>query len=272
MPRVIRVLLVDPDATARAHVRGALAGCEDVTMVATAAGHREAVALAAETLPDVVLLDPAGSGSDGPAAIRAILGCSPASNVVVLTTGVDRTRILDAVDAGAGGYLLKDDDPAGLPPAVRAAARGESPLAPRAAGALIAGHRLPRRDERLPAVEKRVLGLLARGGTDREIAELLALTQDELDRALGIVIGALGVDDRTQAALWGQRHGYDGGDGDPGRHQGPWMRTPGRIRVSARPTGKRTDGRPQDAEGCEDRPWPGRAWRDGADARDCRVR
>ncbi len=250
--RPIRVLAAD--ACTLAHLRAALAGCADLALTA------------ADALPDVAVLDP---GPDGPAAIRAILQRSPATNVVVLATGVDREDILDAIDAGARGYLLADDDPIGLPDAIRAAARGESPLAPRAARALISGHRLARRDARLPATEKQVLGLLARGCTDAEISELLELDPAGLDRALEVVVGALGVTDRTQAALWAQRHGYDGGDGDPGQVLGPFTRDTGRIRRPVRPIGKRPAGRSHDAEGCEDRV---RSRRDDADAGGRRVR
>ena len=186
--------------------------------------------------------------------------------MVVLASAVDRARILEAIDAGAGGYLLADDDPALLPDALRAAARGESPLAPRAARALISGRPLARRDGRLPAVEKRVLGLLARGCPDAEIAERLELSTAEVRHAIDVVTGALGLADRTQAALWAQRHGYDGGDGDPAHRQGPFTESPGRMRVSARPTGKRSNGRRHDAEGFEDRPWIARAGRGGTDA------
>ena len=250
--RQIRVLAAD-DGTL-AHMRAALAGCADLALTDT------------DALPDVAVLDP---GADGPAAIRAILHRSPATNVVVLARGVDRDHIIAAVAAGARGYLLADDDPGGLPDAIRAAARGESPLAPRAARALISGHRLPRRDARLPGTEKQVLGLLARGCTDDEIAERLELTPADLDHALVVVIGALGVGDRTQAALWAQRHGYDGGDGDPGQVLGPFTRDPGRIRLPVRPNGQRPPGRSHDAEGCEDRV---RSRRDGADPHDRRVR
>jgi DNA-binding NarL/FixJ family response regulator len=264
--RPIRVLAADADRGALAHMRAVLAGCADISLTGAAGDEASAVAMAAEILPDVVLID------DGPDAIRGILACSPASNVVVLTHDVDRARIIAAVDAGAGGYLLKDDDPAGLADAIRSAARGESPLAPRAARALISGHRLPRRDARLPDIEKRVLGLLARGCTDGDICRLLDLPVGELDRSLDVVIGALGVADRTQAALWAQRHGYDGADGDPGQGMGPFTRDPGRIRRPARPTGKRTIWRHEDAEECEDRARPVRDRRDGADAWGCRVR
>jgi DNA-binding NarL/FixJ family response regulator len=261
--RPIRVLVADRDAGTLAHLRAVLAGCADIS-ISGAGGDRDAAAdLAAELLPDVVLVD------DGPSAIGAILERSPASNVVVRTRDADRDRIIASVSAGAGGYLLKDDDPAGLADAIRAAARGESPLAPLAARALIAGHRLPRRDARLPDIEKRVLGLLARGCTDGEICELLELSLGELDDVLDVVIGALDVADRTQAALWAQRHGYDGADCDPANELGPFTRDPGRIRRTVRPTGKRPSGRPHDVEGCEDRL---RGVRDSADVRDRRVR
>jgi DNA-binding NarL/FixJ family response regulator len=260
--RPIRVLVADHDAGAVAHVRAVLAGCADMSLTCAAGNRHAAADLAAELLPDVVLVDA------GPSTIGAILERSPASNVVVLTRDADRDRIIAAVSAGAGGYLLKDDDPAGLPDAIRAAARGESPLAPLAARALISGHRLPRRDARLPAVEKRVLGLLARGCTDGEICDLLEVPLGELDAILEVVIGALGVADRTQAALWAQRHGYDGADGDPANELGPFTREPGRIRRAVRPTGNRPSARTHDGDGCEDR-LHGR--RDN-DVRDRRVR
>jgi DNA-binding NarL/FixJ family response regulator len=207
--RTIRVLVAGADATA-------FAGCDDFAFTCPA-GDREAVAaVAAELLADVALV------ADDPALVAAIRGGSPSTNVVVLAAGVDRDRILAAIDSGAGGYLLADDDPAALPGALRAAARGESPLSPRAARALISGRPLARRDGRLPSLEKRVLGLLARGCTDEEIAERLDLAPSELVRALDVVTGALGVADRTQAALWAQRHGYDGADGDPANRQGPF--------------------------------------------------
>ena len=104
--RPIRVLAADTGTLA--HMRAALAGCADLDLTTT------------DALPDVAVLAP---GHDGPAAIRAILHRSPATNVVVLASDVDREHILDAVAAGARGYLLADDDPSGLPEAIRAAAR-----------------------------------------------------------------------------------------------------------------------------------------------------
>jgi DNA-binding NarL/FixJ family response regulator len=265
--RPIQVLVTDAGGGAPAHVRRALAGCADLCLRGASGGGPAAVALAAELLPDVAVT------GDDPAAIRAIRGCSPATNVVVVAAVADRDRILDAIDAGAGGYLLAGDDPASLPDAIRAAARGESPLSPRAAMTLIAGHRPRRRDAALPVAERRVLALLAQGRTDAEIAERLAVGAHELERLLAAVIAALGVADRTQAALWAQRHDLGAAGGDPGQHEGPWSSpAPGRIRVPARPAGKRTDGRPQDAEACEDRPRVVRGRGGGAGPRDRRVR
>ena len=264
--RPVRVLVADPDPTVLWRVRAALAGCADLSVLASPGDGVHAAVLAAQVLPDVALV-----GED-PRGIGAIAAASPATNVVVLATAADRERIIAAVDAGAGGYLLRGDDPAGLPDAVRAAARGESPLAPAVARALIAGHRLARRDARLPAIEKRVLALLGRGCTDAEIRELLDLTAEELDRVLDVIIGALGVADRTQAALWAQRQGYDGAGDDPGGAAGPFDRGPGRFPRPARPSGKRSIGRPHDAESCEERPRPLRGRRDGADPADRRLR
>jgi DNA-binding NarL/FixJ family response regulator len=265
--RPIQVLVTDAGGGAPAHVRRALAGCADLSLRSAAGGGRTAVALAEELLPGVAVV------GDDPEVIRAIRACSPATNVVVIAAVADRDRILDAIDAGAGGYLLAGDDPASLPDAIRAAARGESPLSPRAAMTLIAGHRPQRRDAGLTVEEQRVLALLAQGRTDAEIAERLAVGPHELEQLIAAVIAALGVDDRTQAALWGQRHDLGSADGDPGQHEGPWSSpASGRIRVPARPAGKRPNGRPHDAEGCEDRPRVVRGRGDGAGSRDRRMR
>jgi DNA-binding NarL/FixJ family response regulator len=265
--RPIQVLVTDAGGGAPAHVRRALAGCADLSLRGAGGGRRAAVALAAELLPEVAVV------GDDPATIRAIRTCSPATNVVVIAAVADRDRIIDAIDAGAGGYLLAGDDPASLPDAVRAAARGESPLSPRAAMTLIAGHRPQRRDAGLPVAQQRVLALLAQGRTDAEIAERLAVGAEEVERLLGAVVGALGVADRTQAALWAQRHDLGAADGDPAQHEGPWSSPgSGRIRVPPRPAGKRPNGRPHDAEGCEDRPRMVRGRGDGAGTRDRRLR
>jgi DNA-binding NarL/FixJ family response regulator len=142
--------------------------------------------------------------------------------VLVVSRDCDRERILDAIDAGAIGYVLAQDGEEALLDAVRAAARGESPLAPRAARALIAGHRPATPQDALSAVERRALVLLGQGSTDAEIAGELAVDSGTLDGYLAAILDALGVADRTQAALWAQRNAFDGRGGDPALRRGHW--------------------------------------------------
>src|ERR1700712_3956486 len=132
---MIRVLIAEDHAVVRAGLAELLGNPDDIEVVATAAGGREAIALAAAHHPDVVLMDLAMPDLDGIAATREIREAVPDVKVVVLTSCSDRPRILDALDAGAIGYLLKDIEPDELYRGIRAASRGESPLAPKAAGA-----------------------------------------------------------------------------------------------------------------------------------------
>ena len=110
---MIRVLICDDHALVRAGLSELIGTFEDVALVGAAAGGEEAVALAAERRPDVVLMDLEMPGVDGIAATRRIVEAAPAARVVVLTSFSDRERILGALDAGAVGYLLKDAEPSG---------------------------------------------------------------------------------------------------------------------------------------------------------------
>ena len=134
---MIRVLVCDDHGVVRAGLTELLATFAGIEVVGAAAGGEEAVALAAERAPDVVLMDLEMPGVDGIEATRRIVAAAPAARVVVLTSFSDRERILRALDAGAVGYLLKDAEPDELARGIRAAAAGESPLHPRAAGALL---------------------------------------------------------------------------------------------------------------------------------------
>jgi DNA-binding NarL/FixJ family response regulator len=149
-------------------------------------------------------------GVDGIAATRAIVAAHPRVKVVVLTTFVERQRVLEAVDAGAVGYLLKDADPEELVRSIRAAARGESPFAPRAAQALLAD-RSDRSSRAAPAAiltdrEREVLRLVARGLSNKEIARWLGISEKTVKAHLGAAFQRIGVRDRTQAALWAERN------------------------------------------------------------------
>ena len=168
----------------------------------------EAVALAAQSRPDVVLMDLVMPEVDGVEATRRILAAVPGAQVVVRTSFSDRDRIMDALAAGAVGYLLKDVEPADLLAGVRAAARGESPLHPRAARELITA-RAERSGPDLTAREEEVLRLVRQGLANKQIARRLGISERTVKAHLSSVFQRIGVVDRTQAALWAERHGLD---------------------------------------------------------------
>jgi DNA-binding NarL/FixJ family response regulator len=143
-------------------------------------------------------------GMDGIAATREIAASAPGVRVVILTSFVDRPRILQALDAGAVGYLLKDAEPDELHRGIRAAAQGDSPLAPQAASALIAARREPQ--VRLSEREREVLARLSRGEPNKIIARALGISEKTVKNHLTRIFEAIGVTDRTQAALWAQKN------------------------------------------------------------------
>jgi DNA-binding NarL/FixJ family response regulator len=140
---MIRLLIADDHAVVRTGLAQLAATFEDVELVGAAANGEEAVALCAERRPDVVLVDLEMPVLDGIEATRRIAEAQPEVAVVVLTSFSDREQILRALDAGAVGYLLKDAEPDELAKAVRAAARGEAPLDPRAGRALLSARTTP---------------------------------------------------------------------------------------------------------------------------------
>jgi DNA-binding NarL/FixJ family response regulator len=203
---VIRVLLAEDHAVVRSGLLQLLGGIDEFEVVGAAAGGEEAVALAAEHRPDVVLMDLEMPGIDGIEATRRIRGANESVNVVVLTAFSDRQRILDAIDAGAVGYLLKDAEPEELIRGLRAAARGESPLAPKAAQALVAARAEQQTDPELTPREREVLALLADGLPNKLIARRLDISEKTVKAHLTNIFQRIGVTDRTQAALWAQKH------------------------------------------------------------------
>jgi len=202
---VIRVLLAEDHSLVRAGLERLLATAPDIEVVGGAADGAEAIELAAETRPDVILMDLSMPNVDGIEATRAILAAGDAVQVVVLTSLTDRDRILAALDAGAIGYLLKDAEPAELIAGVRAAARGESPLAPKAARALLEARVKTERAE-LSRREREVLRCVAAGMPNKLIARELEISEKTVKTHLTRVFQAIGVTDRTQAALWAREH------------------------------------------------------------------
>ena len=202
-----RVVLVDDHQILRVSLGRLLDVEDDIEVVATAGDGAEAVDAVAETNPDVVLMDLSMPGMDGVAATRAIVRSGSAAKVVVLTSFSDRDRILEALDAGAIGYLLKDAEPDDLLRGVRAAARGDWPIDPRAARLLLGEGGGRPTGPRLSEREQEVLGLVATGLPNKLIARRLGITERTVKAHLTRIFEQLGVTDRTQAALWAQQHG-----------------------------------------------------------------
>jgi DNA-binding NarL/FixJ family response regulator len=194
----IRVVLADDHPIVREGLRGMLAAEPGIEVVAEAASGAEAVAVAARYRPDVVLMDLRMPGGDGVSATAEILAGTPGARVVVLTTYETDTDIVRAVEAGAVGYLLKDTPVAELGHAIRAAARGETVLAPSVARRLVSHVRQPRRDL-LSGRETEVLALVARGLTNAEIGQQLSITEATVKTHLIRSFSKLGVNDRTAA-------------------------------------------------------------------------
>jgi DNA-binding NarL/FixJ family response regulator len=199
----IRVLLADDHPVVRAGLTGMLAAEPDLVVVGEAGSGDEAVAMARELRPDVILMDLRMPAGDGVSAIGRIRAGLPAAKILVLTTFDTDADILRAVEAGAAGYLLKDLPRAELALAIRAAARGETVLAPAVAGRLLTrirgGARREVPPEALSARETAVLGLVARGLTNAEIGRQLFISEATVKTHLTRACGKLGVSGRTAA-------------------------------------------------------------------------
>lgn len=195
---MIRILLVDDHPVVRHGLRGMLESEPDLTVVGEASSGDEGVRRAAELRPDLVLMDLRMPDGDGVQATGRILAQTPGVRVVVLTTYESDRDILRAIEAGAGGFLLKDATPAELAEAVRAAARGETVLAPSVASALVRQVRSPA-PPALSAREAEVLRLVARGLTNADIGRELFIAEATVKTHLLRTFAKLDVADRTAA-------------------------------------------------------------------------
>jgi DNA-binding NarL/FixJ family response regulator len=196
----IRVLVVDDHPVVRGGVVGWLAAQPDIDVVGEAGDGLEALAMVAALTPDVVLMDLRMPRMDGATATGRIATDHPAVRVLVLTTYDTDADIVRAVEAGATGYLLKDTPLPQLADAVRAAARGETVLAPPVAARLVSRMRAPAVDAPT-ARELEVLAGVARGLTNAEIGRQLFIGEATVKTHLLRVFAKLGVDDRTRAVL-----------------------------------------------------------------------
>ena len=204
---MIRVVIADDHAVVRHGLRQLLSTFAGVELVGDAADGETAVTLCAERRPDVVLMDLEMPGVDGVEATRRIKRDVPAVAVVVLTSFSDRDRIMRALDAGAVGYLLKDVEPEELEKAIESAARGDSPLDPRAARMLLRARQAAAPADSLSEREREVLLMVADGLSNKQIARQLSISEKTVKAHLTSVFRTIGVTDRTQAALWAERNG-----------------------------------------------------------------
>ena len=204
---MIRVVVCDDHAVVRAGLEQLIATFDGVRTVATAGGGEAALAAVAAQGADVVLMDLEMPPPDGIESTRRLRAAHPDVAVVILTSFSDRARIVQALDAGAVGYLLKDATPDELERGIRAAARGEAPLDPRAASALLSARSRPEPAGDLSQREREVLVLVAEGLPNKLISRRLGISEKTVKAHLTSVFRAIGVDDRTQAAVWAVRNG-----------------------------------------------------------------
>ncbi len=204
---MIAVLVVDDHTIVRDGLVQLLASDPDIEVVGSAGDGEEAVRLASEVRPDVVLMDLSMPGMGGIEATRLIGEGGSGAQVLVLTSFLDRDRVVDALEAGAIGYVLKDAEPAELIRAIHASARGESPLDPRAARTMLSAQRTAGPLDTLTEREREVLSLVADGLPNKQIGRRLGISEKTVKAHLTSAFRTIGVDDRVQAGIWARRQG-----------------------------------------------------------------
>lgn len=218
-PAPIRIVIADDHAMVRRGMRDFLELHDDLEVVGEAPDGATAIALAGELVPDVIVMDLLMPGVDGIDATATIKAQQPTVEIVALTSFIEEARVVAAIEAGASGFLLKDADADDLAAAIRAAAAGEVHLDPAVAG--IVARRMRARSPgasgegggpeagiaSLTAREREVLGGVARGLSNRAIADELGITERTARTHVSNILAKLGLASRTQAALLAVQHG-----------------------------------------------------------------
>jgi NarL family two-component system response regulator LiaR len=204
----IRVLIVDDHAVVREGLRTFLELQPGLEVVGEAGDGEEALPLAEELTPDVILMDLVMPKLDGVGAMRELRERVPGARVIVLTSFLDDDRLMPAIRAGAAGYLLKNVQPQELARAIRLADAGETLIDPAVAARIVEAVTDgdgAQPDQALTPREQEVLDLIARGFSNKRIARELGVAEKTVKTHVSHVLAKLGVSDRTQAALYATR-------------------------------------------------------------------
>ncbi|MER6633428.1 response regulator transcription factor [Streptomyces sp. NPDC000987] len=210
----IKVLVVDDHQVVRRGLRTFLEVQEDIEVVGEAADGADGVARAEELRPDIVLMDVKMPGMDGVAALRRLHELDNPARVIVVTSFTEQRTVVPALRAGAAGYVYKDIDPDALAGAIRSVHAGHVLLQPEVADVLLSQEDAGPSQGRAGSLterEREVLGLIADGRSNREIARALVLSEKTVKTHVSNILMKLDLADRTQAALWAVRHGVADG-------------------------------------------------------------
>ncbi|WP_440557036.1 response regulator [Streptomyces sp. SCPE 10] len=213
MAEPIKVLIVDDHQVVRRGLRTFLEVQDDIVVVGEAADGAEGVERAGELSPDVILMDVRMPGTDGIDALRRLRELANPARVLIVTSFTEQRTVVPALRAGAAGYVYKDVDPDALAGAIRSVHAGHILLQPEVAGALLSQEEANSGQGRggsLTEREREVLGLIADGRSNREIARALVLSEKTVKTHVSNILMKLDLADRTQAALWAVRHGVSG--------------------------------------------------------------
>lgn len=203
----IRILIVDDHSVVRQGLRMFLSLDGELEVIGEAANGQEAIEIVKKLQPDVVLMDLLMPVMDGISATQVIRRDYPDSEVIALTSVLEDASVVNAVRAGAIGYLLKDTQADELCRAIKAAAAGQVQLSPKAAERLMREIRAPESPEKLTERETEVLRLLAVGKSNKEIASEMYISETTVKTHVSNILMKLNVPSRTQAALYAVRIG-----------------------------------------------------------------
>jgi DNA-binding NarL/FixJ family response regulator len=203
---MIRIVFADDHALIRSSLSRLLATQPDFEVVGVATNGHEAVQMASELAPDVVLMDLHMPILDGVAAISVVAKAHPTMAVIALTGFEEPTQVTAVLAAGAQGYLIKDVEPEVLFAGIRAAVIGGVPLSPRIAAQLVRNSSTPSSPAALTERECRILRMIAEGRTNAQIGEELGVSRPTVTSVCSRIFKRIKVSDRTQAAVWATRN------------------------------------------------------------------